>query len=212
MQDKIVDSNEPELIRTKLIELGWNQSRLTSGDFFFTTHDNYKVAITRKEVGDLMDSIGDTFSGQLEEMLDLYDINILLLEGSWKHVLEGQLIVKGVTTQTWDIVWDYLHRWFAKGFIPELTTSVGHTIHRLNVLYALYQKPYSLSASTHRFTDDRVLAFPSGCRGKTAYAVLEACGSLFEVAKLSTEELDTIPEVGEKRASLIYSHFHKGVT
>jgi ERCC4-type nuclease len=210
MENKIVDTREPELLRYKLIELGWNQMSLVSGDFAFLSHDKLKIGITRKTINDLLNSLGNNFSGQLEEMLDCYDINIILLEGSWKPIIEKTYFIDGIEVTAWDSVMNYLHRWFAKGFILELTTSTGHTIHRLNALYALYQKPYSLSASTKRFTDDRILAMPSGCRGKTGIAVLDACGSLKAVSLLEVSELDTIPGVGKKKAELIWNHFNRG--
>ena len=54
------------------------------------------------------------------------------------------------------MIWNYIRRWQDKGVTLELTMNEGHTINRLNKLYALYQKPYSLSANTRKFTDDRV--------------------------------------------------------
>jgi len=144
-------------------------------------------------------------------MLDYYDINVMLIEGSWTRVT-GQKILsnRGIEHYTWDMVWDYIHRWLAKGFILELTTSAGHSIHRLNKLYALYQKPYSLSAKTRQFTDDRVLAFPSGSRGQTALDCIKAFGSLRGVANTPKELLLNVKGIGGKKATLIYHHFNKG--
>ena len=103
-----------------------------------------------------------------------------------------------------------MRRWQDKGVTLELTTSMGHTIRRLNSLYALYQKPYSLSGKSKEFGDDRVLAFPSGCRGKTSLAVLEQFGSLRAVACASSDQLQNVKLVGAKKASLIVTHFQKG--
>ena len=208
---KVMDANEPGEIRMKLYETGWEQHRLLIGDYWFFTHDFKKVGIERKEIGDLLNSIGDKLSRQLENQLDHYDLNILLLEGSWKKVSSGEILTaRGIRYQTWTMVWNYLRRWQDKGVTLELTINEGHTIQRLNELYALYQKPYSLSAKTRDFTDERVLAFPSGCRGKTAIDCLEYFGSLTDVANAFPEELEGVDGVGSKRAKLIYDHFHKG--
>jgi len=206
---KLVDTREPQELRYKLIELGWEQKILVSGDFTFITHDGLKVGITRKTIDDLSNSIGENFAGQMEEMLDCYDIPIILVEGSWQPIIEKRIHHGGVEYPAWDLIWNWLHRWFAKGFICELTVSIEHTIHRLNVLYALYQKPYSMSAKSKRFADERILALPSGVRGTTGFTVLRACGSLKTVANLEVSELNTIPGVGNKKANLIWNHFNR---
>jgi len=208
---KVMDANEPGEIRMKLYEVGWEQRKLAIADYWFFTHDFKKVGIERKEIGDLLNSIGDKLSRQLENQLDHYDLNILLLEGSWKKVSSGEILTaRGIQYQTWTMVWNYLRRWQDKGVTLELTISEGHTIQRLNELFALYQKPYSLSAKTKDFTDERVLAFPSGCRGKTAMDCLEYFGSLAVIASVFPEELEEVNGVGSKKALAIYDHFHKG--
>lgn len=213
IRQKVCDSNEPWEICQKLLETGWERKKLWSGDYWFFTHDYKKVGITRKEVSDLMNSIGQVFSKQLEEMIDFYDIKVILVEGSWKWVFSGGqskiISGRGIEYYTRDMIWNYLHRWMAKGFILELTTNEGDTIHRLNTLYALYQKPYSLSANTRQFTDDRILAFPSGCRGKTAQQILNKGKSLVDIGQMGIEELKQYDKVGDKKASLIVEHFSR---
>jgi len=221
LRKKIVDSAEPGTIRTKLIETGWEQKRLYSGDYFFQTHDYKKVGVTRKTVGDLLGSLGGSkmpdgkrrypLPEQLEEMIDEYQLLIFLLEGSWKMLTPSQSIIssRGIEYFTWSMVWNFLRRWQDKGFTIELTVNEGHTIQRLNELYALYQKPYSASAATKDWADDRVLAFPSGSRGKTAMSCLEYFGSLVDVGVANPEELQQVEGVGEKKAWLIFQHFHK---
>lgn len=117
---------------------------------------------------------------------------------------------RGIEYHTWSMVWNFLRRWQDKGFTLELTVNEGHTIQRLNELYALYQKPYSLSSVSNAFPDDRVLAFPSGCRGKTAMNCLNWFGTLLDVAKAPASELIKVPDIGDKKAALIYNHFHSG--
>jgi len=102
-----------------------------------------------------------------------------------------------------------LRRWQDKGFTLELTTSLNHTAKRLNKLYALYQKPYSISAKSKRYTDDRILAFPSGCRGKTAQQILDSGKSLVDIGQMSIEELKQFEKIGDKKASLIVEHFNR---
>jgi len=212
LKKKLVDSNEPGDIRMKLLELGWEQQRLYSGDYSFFTSDYKKVGIERKEVGDLFNSLGDKLNRQLEQLLDQYDFRILLVEGSWKRLPTNEKIIssRGIEHYTWDLVWNYLRRWQDKGVTLELTTSRGHTINRLNSLYALYQKSYSLTGVSREFGDDRILAFPSGCRGKTSLAVLEQFGSLRAVACASPDQLQNVKLVGAKKANLIVTHFQKG--
>ncbi len=198
---KVVDSREPEDIRTKLLELGWQQKYLYSGDYAFLTHDFHKVGITRKSIPDLLGSINEIWAKQLEEMLEFYDIKIILLEGSWANVRPTAIIgATGVSYITWDMLWNYLRRWQDKGFTLELTTGSSHTIQRLNQLYALYQKEYSLSAATHKFADDRILAFPSGVRGKTAKQILDDGKSLLDIGNMPIDELTKYSKIGSKKA------------
>lgn len=213
IRKRIVDTAEPfENIQRPLIETGWERQRLYSGDFMFFAHDYRKVGVTRKRVDDLLSSIGERFSKQLEEMLDYYQVCILLLEGSWRRINPSNQIssVGKERYIDWNMAWNYLHRWFAKGFIPELTTSEAHTVGRLNVLYALYQKPSSMSAASRLFTDDRILALPSGTRGATGLKVLESFGSLQAVANADVEQLLAIDGIGDKKANSIYQHFTRG--
>ena len=212
VRQKIMDAAEPGEIRMKLYEVGWEQRKLLTGDYWFFTHDFKKVGIERKAISDLMGSLGDRLTRQLENMLDHFDLNILLIEGSWQTVRPTQKLItgRGIEYQTWSMVWNYLRRWQDKGVTLELTINEGHTIQRLNELYALYQKPYSLAGMSKEFTDDRVLAFPSGCRGKTAMTCIEHFGSLLDTALASPHELEAVDGVGEKKSWLIYDHFHKG--
>lgn len=207
---KYVDSREPESIRMKLLEYGWNQTQMVSGDFSFQSNDYKWIGFTRKTVSDLINSIGDRFAYQLENMLDYYSVNILIIEGSWNN-LKPNAVYKYNGEQsnyTWDMIWNWLHRWMVKGLVLEVTASEQHTIHRLNALFALYQKSYSLSAKSKDYTDDRVLAFPSGCRGKTGMSLLKG-RSLADVVSMSEDFLrENGEKIGRKKASQIYYHFH----
>jgi len=208
---KEVDSREPDEIRTRLLELGWWQKKLVSGDFIFYTCQYHRVGITRKTTDDCMTSLNEIFGKQLEEMLELYDICILLIERPWKWVGTGQMLsARGLERQIKKGVLNYIHRWQAKGFILERTVDWEDTVDRLNELYALYQHPYSLSARSKGYADERLLALPSGLRGKAGELLLEG-RTIREIANMTAEEVLAlrIKNIGEKRAKLAFQHFNR---
>jgi ERCC4-type nuclease len=207
---KFVDDREPEDMRNRLLELGWEQKRLFSSDYTFLSGNFKRVGITRKTVRDLSGSLGDIFTKQLEEMLDYFEHNIILIEGSWKEVYDDKATsFTGIPIPLRKMILNYLHRWMQKGFIVELTSNSENTVTRLNELYALYQKEYSLSGRSKEFEDDRVMAFPSGCRGKTALKVLDSIGSIREVALANIDALMGIEGIGEKKATSIWNHLNR---
>lgn len=212
---KIVDSREPNReskeIRSRLLELGWWQQPLISGDYMFYTCQYHKVGITRKTTDDYLKSINETFGKQLEEMLELYDICIIMIENPWQWTDTGQIVSsRGLERQVKKSVLNYIHRWQAKGFILERTADWEDTVDRLNELYALYQQPYSLSARSKGYADERLLALPSGLRGK-AGAELMRRRSLREIANMTTKDILAlkIPDIGTKRARLVFNHFSR---
>lgn len=212
--DKYIDSREPSDIREKMLITGWKQTQLEVGDYLFFTHQMKKVGIERKEVNDFLGSIGDKLSRQLEGLIDAYDIRVLLLEGSWSMVNPANNIIgnHGVNYNTWSMCWNFIRRFQDKGITLEITINSGHTIQRINELYALYMKPYSLSGKSNEWNDDRIIAFPSGCRGKTAMNVLQTFKSLWAVANAEVSDLVQCENVGKKKAELIYNHFHRGAS
>lgn len=207
-----MDSNEPGSIRMKLYEVGWEQQRLTSADYWFFTHNFKKIGIERKTVDDLVASIGDKLNRQLENMLDHYDISMLLIEGNWRKATpsENLIIRRGIIHETWDSIWNYLERWQDKGVRVQITLDEGHTIHRLNSLFALYQKEYSLSGRTKEFADDRLLALPSGLRGETGIRLLQKFGSLKAIGNTHPTKFLEVEGVGTTRAESIWNHFNRG--
>ena len=209
---KIVDSAELSEIRTKLLELGWRQQRLTIGDYQWWTCQYDKVIVTRKTVSDCLNSLNEHFGKQLEEILESAQIAILLIENPWVWTKDtGQLLTaRGLERHVKKEVLNYIHRWQAKGFILERTANWQDTVQRLNELYALYQRPYSLSARSKGYSDERLLALPSGVRGKTGEKVLENLDSLQVIANASVETLLGIDGIGQKKAELIYNHFKRG--
>ena len=206
---KVVDSSEPWEIREKLLETGWETRGLYSADYWFFTHDFKKVGIERKTVSDLLTGLGQRLSNQLEKMAEHYDYKILLLEGSWKSVASRVVTSLGVSRWLMSTVWNFIRSWQDRGVTLELTANTNHTIRRLNELYAYYQKPYHTGGvNRNTFSDDRVLAFPTGCRGKTGLKVLEG-RCLLDVACMSPESLQKIEGIGKSKANSIYDHFHR---
>lgn len=212
-RQRIVDSREPEDIRNRLLETGWEQSRLTYGDFFLHTESMKRVGITRKTLPDLLGSIGKVFERQLEEMLEYYDICVFLQEGAVKTVpATGNIILdsRGIQRETIKSLRNWRHRWLAKGFILEITKDPIDTVQRLNELYALYQKPMSLSARCKGYADERVLAMPSGVRGKSGLAILEK-RSIADICNMTVAQLMECEGIGQKRAESVYAHMHRRI-
>ena len=57
--------------------------------------------------------------------------------------------------------------------------------------------------------DEQTLAFPPGCRGEIAVALLGRFGSIARVADAGFEELKQLEGVGEARAQQIWNHFNE---
>ncbi len=208
---RIVDTREPGVMREKLLQLGWEQRALDSADYWFFDCNYKKVGIERKEVSDFMASLGDRLASQLERMLDHYDIVILLLEGNWRQVDTSNKLISGhgISYNTWSMAWNFIRSQQHKGVTLELTTSMGHTIQRVNELYAWYQRSNHTGGMSHKtFVDDRIMAFPRGCRGKTAELVLAMFKSLVAVGNADVEDLLNVSGVGQKKAESIYDHFN----
>jgi len=208
---KIVDSAEPWEIKERLLEIGWRPQRLQSGDYMFYTCQYQKLGITRKTTRDFLNSLNDKFGKQLEEMLEVFDICVLLIENPWQWTNTGQMLTsRGLERHVKKEVLNYIHRWQAKGFILERTANWQDTVDRLNELYALYQKPYSLSARSKGYADERLLALPSGLRGKAGMGLLNG-RSLKDIASMTTEQIlcEKIDGIGNKRAELCYNHFNR---
>jgi len=208
---KIADSAEPEQIRERLLELGWQQRRLQSGDYCFWSCQFDKVGITRKTISDCLSSLNETFGKQLEEMLETYQICIMLIEGAWRWTTDTRqlLTARGLERHVKKEVLNFILRWQMKGFLLERTVNWQDTCDRLNELYSLFQKPYSRSSKSKGYIDDRILSLPSGTRGKTGEKVLETLGSIRAIANAPQDRLLTIEGIGKRKAELIYNHFNR---
>ena len=207
------DTAEPFEIVGKLIELGWERNHLFSADYWFQTYSFQKCGFTRKTTEDLLSSIflsedkakqlgKHSFKMQLSEMLDYFDFCKILIEGNWSKIMGDD--------HTRKMVQNFLSRWQDKGYGIILSSSNEMTVKILNEQYALYQQPYSQVAKTKGYTDDRILAFPEGCRGETAKNCLEIFGGITNASVANIDELCAVPKIGNKKANLIIEHFSKG--
>ena len=209
---KYVDSLEKWEVREPLLQTGWIQERLWYADFKFRTVDYKLVGIERKTIADLFASFGKRIETQLEAMCDKYDFRILLLEGSMSRLSSDGTILtnKGVEHYGWSAVFNFLRTWQDRGSTIEWTTSLKHTILRLNELYAYYQKPAHTGGINRSIAgDDRLLAFPKGVGLKTAKSILEHYGSLRNVANTTIDNLCKVDGVGKKRAEWIVVYYNK---
>ncbi len=207
---RIVDSNEFEKRRMIMLERGWVQQRLHSGDYSWLSRNELKFGLTLKTTDDFLGSKGyrsDTFAKQLDEMLDTYDVVIFMREGgiSFDPATGYVLNVKG--DHNIKDIRNWLHRWQVKGIVTEQTFSIEQTANRICELYALWQERYSFSARSRKWADERMLAMPSGIRGSTGQKILDHFGSLRAIAVAGKSQLTAIPGVGEKKAELVLNHF-----
>lgn len=209
---RIADTREEfDTMRYELLKTGWVQKKLLFGDFAFCTCEKRKVGITRKTWSDLCKSIGETFAFQLDQMLEYYDICRILIEGKpQRDPATDKILVytpDKIRGFTYESVMLWVSAWQDRGFRLDFTFSTEHTIQWLNQLYANYQKPYSLSSKSRKWKDDRILAFPSGCRGMYEQAVIDEM-SLAEASQMTAEEWQVYKGIGVKKAQAIYNRFH----
>lgn len=207
---KIVDSNEPEIIRAELIKLGWQQDRLNSADFGFFTADNRTVGIERKTTADLLSSIQGRLPLQFYRQMENYEINILMIEGKWGIHMNKMVIDRQIYNITWEAVWNFLRTWQDRGMSLELTTDIGHTVQRLEEIWQYYQKPAHTGGIDRQTTgDSRLIALQCpGIGPKLATEILERCQTLQFAANADYVWLaKNIPGLGMKKAMALYNHF-----
>ena len=212
---KVCDSNEPEIIRSKLLELGWFQQRLYAGDYSFYSINYKHIGIERKAIPDFASSLGERLSEQLYRMTEHYDISILLLEGSWQIVRDNVMVVKGVESWGWSMAWNYLLSCqLQKGIALYFTANEGHTIKALNELYSYFQKAVHTGGVSRSIVGDpRLLAFQCGGIGpKIGKALLEKFGSIKNVANADIKDYLEVEKMGKVRAQRLLDHLTKDNT
>ena len=210
-QKKIVDTREPGAIRTRLLEIGWVQEALYTGDYTWFTISYKKVGIERKTVPDLLGSLGDRMSTQLFNMLEHYDVSILLIEGNWQVACSRVTTPEGVERWFWATVWNFLQTWQDRGITLQLTANEGHTIKRLNELYAYYQRNcHTGGLNRHTIGDPRLMAFfCSGIGLKLSETIMKKFGSIQNAANASIQDFLSIEGIGEQKATALYNHLTK---
>jgi ERCC4-type nuclease len=208
---KIVDSNEPEIIRNFLKKTGWEQSRLNSADYAFMTVEGQSVGIERKTVADLVSSMQGRLPLQFYKQLEDYQINILLIEGHWGLVAKNITSMGQVYNVTWEQVWNFIRTWQDKGITVEVTIDMGHTVERVEQIYNYYQKP-GHSGGIDRTTsgDSRLIALQ--CPGvgiQLAQKLLGHFENLQNIANADYIEIARVEGIGMKKAMEVYKHFRK---
>ncbi len=214
---KIVDSREPDKegaeLRSKLLEVGWQQQKCIAGDFWFHTGDFQRVGISRKTVNDFLKSLSGHLAKELDALIEHFPFRILLLEGNWKRAIGERIVsARGLEYHTWSMAWNFIRTWQDRGVTIELTTSLGHTIKRLNELFAYYQAPCHTGGLNRQVVgDNRILALACGGIGiKLGEKLLEKFGSLKRIANATAEEFQQMDKIGEKKANSLFAHFNRG--
>jgi len=210
VHQKLVDDREPETIRMKLLQTGWQQSRLHSGDYLFQSVDFKWICVTRKTIADLIGSIGKNFSNQLEEMIENYEFRILLLEGQWSSI--GGQMVTGRGIEQWrdEPLRNFIRTWQDRGITLEFVGNEGATIRRLNELFSYYMKDnHTGGRNKHTAGDTRLLAFGQGIGPKIGKDLLTEFKSLRAVGNAEVAQLMKVKGMGEKRAVNLWGHFNR---
>jgi ERCC4-type nuclease len=207
---KTVDSREPEIIKGKLLEIGWVTEQLYTADYWFMSVNYKKIGIERKAVPDLINSLGDRLSSQLYKMMEHYDFSILLIEGNWRMVQDKVMTTRGIEQWGWSTVWNFLQSWQDRGLTIQLTANEGHTIRRLNELYAYYCKEsHAGGLRKSHVEDSRILALQCGGIGpKIGAALLSRFGSIKSIANASVDDFLTVDKIGQAKAEALYKHFN----
>jgi ERCC4-type nuclease len=207
---KFVDSNEPRQMRELLIANGWQQERLNSGDYSFFSATGQSIGIERKTVSDLISSLQGRLPNQFFNLIEDYEIPILLIEGHWGRQI-GHIAQSGqIYNVTWEQVWNFVRTWQDRNITIELTTDTIHTLERLDQLYRYYHKPYHSGGIDRNTTgDSRIIALQcQGIGASTAQALLKEFGNLQNIANADYIEMAQAG-IGMKKAMAVYNHFRK---
>lgn len=105
----VVDSREPKTMDLRLAAAGFSVHRmkLDTGDYLWTAKDGRTVCVERKTVSDLLGSLaGKQANGaprlknQLGRLISVYDVPILLIEGTVRAGGDGKIIA-GTRVTRW---------------------------------------------------------------------------------------------------------------
>jgi len=204
---RIADTREPWEAREKLLKLGWEQMALKEGDYAFSTVTDLTVGVERSTISDFS-NIPER-KDRFQRLVSAYDIPIAIIEGGMSRTSEDIILQVGVT---WERIWNLLESFEDMGLRIQITTSLGHTVDRLNQLYTYYQDPVHKAPLPRKYsTDPRLLALSliPGISRSTSSLLLQRYKTLRELANAPEEELLGIIGIGPRRAADIYAFFNK---
>lgn len=118
--------------------------KLECGDFVLFDKDGHSLGIERKEVGDLLGSLGQKVANgrsrladQLDRMLGTYSHTVLLVEGQWSYDPVGHTVGTPRRRSGWlaSVIWLMLWNIEAQGVYVLPTSSREHTAEVLRILH-----------------------------------------------------------------------------
>lgn len=118
--------------------------KLDSADFVLFDQDGHSVGIERKEVGDLLNSLGQKMASghrrladQLERMVATYSHSLLIVEGQWRYEVANHTVGSARRPSGWLASVVFLMLWnISASGVPVLTTaSREHTAEVLRILH-----------------------------------------------------------------------------
>lgn len=210
MSERYVDTREPEEdIRKPLRERGWKEVALPHGDFAFPEGGGATVLVERKTIQQfLTDMVSGTLTRQAHALVEATPYPILLLEGHWAQDSDGYLLGRRIT---WEQAWDYLQSLQDMGVRLQLTTSLSHTIRRLDELAAYYAKGLHQTCQRHPSGDPwvAVLCHVPGVGTRTAQSLLTRFSTLEAIVSATPEMLAEADKVGQVLARRIYAFWRE---
>jgi DNA excision repair protein ERCC-4 len=218
---RIVDAMEPDGIKLKLLALGWDEQRLSSGDYLILSPSGLRMGIERKTVPNLLSSIkSGELTDQLTRLLSEHDTAILLLEGRWSRSADDRLITQeGVSGFTWNAVWNLIQSWQSKGIHLQIALSPEHTVLRLESLARYHMKEVHSSAARPKVrlpeapqSEEEKLVYELCRRHQLLVKCVKHFGSFREVASAGEKELMTVDGIGKKRARLIFELLNRRIS
>ena len=215
----IVDSREPTHISSQLQSFGLTvvDDTLETGDYIFYPH-GLKVAIERKRVDDLLNSLRDSrMVNQAHRLIDQFDTAILLIEGRYDRAINGV------------VTYEVNNKWVESGWSWDSFTGImldlkwmGLIVHQCmsgdaareiaRIVGSLCKEEHSWIRSRERpaiITIDKAwrnvvwaLCAFDGVGPEWAEAMLRRCGTFDRVLNLDTEMLAEVTSSSGKKFGL----------
>lgn len=202
-----VDIREPEEIRFPLSNRGWIVAKMDAGDFCFTTGIGQQVLVERKTIKQLLaDLESGTLADQCIRLIAATEWPILLIEGQWVH-MSGKLYR---SSWTWEQAWNALQTYQDQKLRIQITTSIHHTVTRVQQLAEYYRKGIHVSIRRQSPGDHKldVLTRIKGVGPAKAQKLIDTYGSLAHIATASPDALAMVPGVSYNLALEIWRWWH----